>query len=214
MDTIKILDELLAKVDGAMKLKQENLEEGQKNKEVNMVSAILKDGNTIYTDAEAMAPGVEVYFMNGEDKVAVEPGEYELEDGSIVVIGEGSTIAEIKESEIAPDEEPTEDVEAGMGYDKDKEKQNVDGYDAKSEFEALKGMLENISMKMDLLMGNKMSVEQSISALEVKVEKLSVQEEMNDVKVVDDKKFVAQSGVKNKKAPLDYNMVVRLSKKF
>ncbi len=222
-----MLFDTLERLRRVIRLEQENLEKDIKNKNINMVSAITKSGMTLYTDAEAMAVGVEVYALNGEEKIKVDADEYEMEDGSIVVVDEMSMISEIKESEIAPEE----DVEAGMGYKKDKddkeknEDQNVDGYDARAEFEAVKGMLENISMKLDALIGEKMSaVEQSITELnekvtkideiEVKVEKLSVQEEMKSVETIDDVKKVAQNAVENKKRHLDYNMITRLNKKF
>jgi len=219
-----MLFDTLERLRRIVRLKQDNLEKDTKNKNINMVSAITKSGMTLYTDAEAMEVGVEVYALNGEEKIKVDADEYELEDGSIVVVDEMSMIAEIKEAEVPAEEPAEEDVEAGMGYkkDKDKEKQEVDGYDAKAEFEALKGMLENISMKLDVLMGEKMSaVEQSITELkekqaetEVKVEKLSVQDEMKSVETIDDVKKVAQNAVENKKRHLDYNIITRMNKKF
>jgi len=186
---------------------KQNLEKDTKNKKINMVSAILKDGSTLYTDADAMEVGVEVYFMNGEEKIKPEAGEYVLEDDSIVVIGEDSKISEIK----------TAEAEVESGYeDKDKEKETMeDGMMVNPDMEAIKGMLENISMKLDLLMGEKMSaVQQSVANLEDKIEKMSIDAEMKSVETVDSKKKVAQSGMENKKAPLDYNLITRLNKKF
>ncbi len=220
-----LMVDLLERLRRIVKMEEVNLEKDIKNKNINMVSAITKSGLTLYTDAEAMAVGVEIYTLNGEEKVKVETGDYELEDGSVVVVDENSVIAEIKESDV----EETEDVDAGYDEkkdddeDKDKnEKQNVDGYDARAEFEAVKGMLENISMKLDALIGEKMSaVEQSITELtekvnenEVKLEKISVENEMKSVETIDDVKKVAQNAVGNKKRHLDYNTITRLNKKF
>jgi hypothetical protein len=217
--------DLLERLRRIVKMEEVNLEKDIKNKNINMVSAITKSGLTLYTDAEAMAVGVEIYTLNGEEKVKVETGDYELEDGSVVVVDDNSVIAEIKEGDV----EETEDVDAGYDEkkdddeDKDKnEKQNVDGYDARAEFEAVKGMLENISMKLDALIGEKMSaVEQSITELtekvnenEVKLEKISVENEMKSVETIDDVKKVAQNAVGNKKRHLDYNTITRLNKKF
>jgi hypothetical protein len=219
----------------AEKLELEDIiSDDKKNKNINMTSAITKSGMTFYTDAEKMDVGVEVYSMTGEEKNKIEAGEYEFED-FVVVVDDKSTIAEIKEVEVE-----AEDVEAGMGYKKDKEdkdkneEQDVDGYDAKAEFEALKGMMENISMKLDMLLGS--GVEQSIVELkekqahievkqadievkqadiEVKLEKITAEEEMKAVETIDDKKEVQMEGVRlNKKAPLDYNIIKKMSKKF
>jgi hypothetical protein len=218
-----MMADLLERLRRIVKLSEENLEKDIKNKNINMVSAITKSGTTLYADAESMAVGVEVYTLNGEEKVKVDAGEYEMKDGSVVVIDESSVIAEIKEGEVAS-EESAENVDAGMGYKKDKDKneeQEVDGYDARAEFEAVKGMLENISMKLDALIGEKMAaVEQSITELkekqaetEIKVEKLSVEGEMKSVETIDDVKKVVQEA-QNKKRVLDYNIITQLNKKF
>ena len=209
-----IMFNLLERLRRIVRLSETNPED-IKNNIIKMVSAITKSGLTLYTDAEAMAVGVEIYTLNGEERVAVDAGEYELEDDTIVVVDENSVIAEIKEADITPEETPEEDVDAGMDYKKDKEKNEVDGYDARAEFEALKGMLENISMKLDVLVGEKMSaVEQSIQNLEVKVEKLSIADEMKSVEPIDDVKKVAQSEIGNKKRVLDYNTITSLNKKW
>lgn len=229
-----IMIDLLERLRRITKLSElENLEKDIKNKNINMVSAITKSGETIYTDAEAMAVGVEVYFLNGEEKVKIEADEYELEDGSIVVVDENSVIAEIREVEVEPATDE-EEVEAEEDYKKkkaDKEDKNKEveqpmepSYDASGEFEAIKGMLDNISMKLDTLIGTNMAaVEQSIvelnekwakiDELEVKIEKLSAEGEMKSVETIDDVKKVAQNR-ENKKARLDYNIITKLNKKF
>jgi hypothetical protein len=210
-----MLFDTLERLRRVIRLEQENLEKDIKNKNINMVSAITKSGMTLYTDAEAMAVGVEVYALNGEEKIKVDADEYEMEDGSVVVVDEMSMISELKESDLTPDELPEEPTE----QEDDAPEQGP------SDMEAIKGMLENISMKLDALIGEKMSaVEQSIVELnekvtkideiEVKVEKLSVQEEMKSVETIDDVKKVAQNAVENKKRHLDYNMITRLNKKF
>jgi hypothetical protein len=171
-----------------------NLEKDIKNNVKLMVSAILKDGNTIYTDAEAMEVGVEVYFMDGEAKVAVEDGEYQLNDDSIVVVAEGK-IAEIKEGE-APDAEPEVEAEDA----------------AVNDMEAVKGMLENLNLKIDNLLEalGLTELKQSIADLDVKLEKVIVSNEMKDVKPVDDVKLSAET----KKARLNYDLILKTNKKF
>ena len=74
----------------------------------------LADGITII-EAEEFAEGKEVVIVTEDGKVAVPVGEYEMEDGKMLVIKEEGIIAEIKEQEEAEEEkeeEPTENPEA------------------------------------------------------------------------------------------------------
>lgn len=181
-------------------------DEKQEKIKVNMVSAILKDGNTLHTDAESMAVGVEVYFLDGETKVPVENGEYELEDGNIISI-EDSKIKEIKEMNM------TEQGDYKEG-DKKEEKMALDPM-IQEQFDALKGMLENLNLKIDALMGAEVedmkSVKQSLETLETKVEKIAVEKEMKSVETIDDIKKVAQTAVRKK---IDYDVIAKYNKKF
>jgi hypothetical protein len=61
----------------------------------------LADGTVIYTNAAEWSMGVDVYTKD-ENGVAVPlmAGEYVLEDGRVVVIGEDTKIAEIREVEV------------------------------------------------------------------------------------------------------------------
>tara|TARA_R100001443_G_scaffold13007_2_gene22936 strand:- start:2755 stop:3291 length:537 start_codon:yes stop_codon:yes gene_type:complete len=79
--------------------------------------AVLKDGTMIGTDAEEWAVGVLAYVVaeTGE-KMPLPTGEFELEDGRVLVIEDG-TITEIREAEVVEEEvveEVTEEVEAGV----------------------------------------------------------------------------------------------------
>ena len=75
---------------------------------------LMGDGVTTI-EAETFEAGSEVFVVTeDEQKIAVPVGEYELEDGRILVIVEEGIISEIKEKveeveeEVAPTEEPTE----------------------------------------------------------------------------------------------------------
>lgn len=89
--------------------------------EVKFETQNLKNGTTL--EAEAFEAGNEIFIVSEEDRVAVPVGEYELEDGRILVVAEEGLIAEIKEAteeeeapaseEAAPAEEaPVEEVQA------------------------------------------------------------------------------------------------------
>jgi hypothetical protein len=75
-----------------------------------MATAILESGQEITTDADAFAVGVSVFVMNDEnERIPLPDGDYQLEDGSLLVVAEGM-VSEIKDAE-APAEEVEEVVE-------------------------------------------------------------------------------------------------------
>jgi hypothetical protein len=75
--------------------------------EVNLeTEGKLADGTMIYTSGAEWAVGVDVYTKDDSgNAVPLAAGEYELEDGRTVVIGEDTKIAEIKEVEVEVEEE-------------------------------------------------------------------------------------------------------------
>ena len=75
-----------------------------------MATAVLESGQEIMTDADAFAVGVSVFVMNDEnERIPLPDGDYQLEDGSVLVVAEGM-VSEIKDAE-APAEEVEEVVE-------------------------------------------------------------------------------------------------------
>jgi len=83
--------------------------------EVKLAQMKLKDGVTII-EADAFEMDNNVFIVNGEEKIPVPVGEYELEDGMILVVAVEGVIAEIKEAvveeEVAPEAEVEVEVEA------------------------------------------------------------------------------------------------------
>jgi hypothetical protein len=77
--------------------------------EVNLAQMKLKDGVTVI-EAEMFEAEQAVFIVNGEEKVPVPVGEYELEDGMILVVAVEGVIAEIKQPEVE-EEEPEVEVE-------------------------------------------------------------------------------------------------------
>jgi len=77
--------------------------------EVKLEQMKLGDGVTVL-EAEMFEAGNEVFVVTeDEQKIPVPVGEYELEDGRILVVVEEGIIAEIKEKEV--EEEEVEEVE-------------------------------------------------------------------------------------------------------
>jgi hypothetical protein len=82
--------------------------------EVNLAQMKLKDGVTVI-EAEMFEAEQAVFIVNGEERVPVPVGEYELEDGMILVVAVEGIISEIKEvviEEEAPEAEVEVEVEA------------------------------------------------------------------------------------------------------
>ena len=82
--------------------------------EVKLAQMKLKDGVTVI-EADAFETDNAVFIVNGEEKIPVPVGEYELEDGMILVVTVEGVIAEIKEpvtEEEAPEAEIEVEVEA------------------------------------------------------------------------------------------------------
>ena len=77
--------------------------------ETNLAEAPLANGTVIYTDAESFEEGAEVYIINDEgERIPLPPGDYELEDGRVMVIGEGGALQSVAD---APAEQSEEDKE-------------------------------------------------------------------------------------------------------
>lgn len=78
--------------------------------EVKLAQMKLKDGVTIL-EADAFEMDNAVFIVNGEERIPLPVGEYELEDGMILVVAVEGVIAEIKEPVAEVEEEPEAEVE-------------------------------------------------------------------------------------------------------
>jgi len=74
--------------------------------DVNLAQMKLKDGITVI-EADAFEPDNNVFIVNGEEKIPVPIGEYELEDGNILKVDVEGIIAaiEMPEEELPANEE-------------------------------------------------------------------------------------------------------------
>lgn len=181
----------------------ELLDESIKKEKINMISVIVKDGQTFYTDAEAMAIGVGVYTLDGETKAPVVEGEYELEDGTIVVIGKESEIVEIREleTEVEAGEKPAEEKPT------EETKMEVDPI-LMEQFDVIKGMLEALNAKIDAIGGD---VSAKVEQMEVKLEKEILEKEIEETETIDKKVEMNATG---KRRLLNYELITKYNKKF
>ena len=115
------------------------------SEEVKLEQQALENGTVL--EAEAFEAGNEVFIVTEDEKVAVPVGEYELEDGKILVVAEEGLIAEIKE---AGEEEEVveEEVEATEDVVLEEEKEEM-GYATKEELAEVKSMIEEIKAMLE-----------------------------------------------------------------
>jgi hypothetical protein len=113
------------------------------SEEVKLEQQTLENGAVL--EAEAFEAGKEVFIVTEDEKVAVPIGEYELEDGKILVVAEEGLIAEIKE---AGEEAPEEEVEAKEDVVLEEEKEEM-GYATKEELAEVKEMIEEIKAMLE-----------------------------------------------------------------
>ena len=110
------------------------------SEEVKLEQQALENGTVL--EAEAFEAGKEIFIVTEDEKVAVPVGEYQLEDGRILVVAEEGLIAEIKTEEA---EEETEEVEAS----EDVELEEKEVYATKEELAEVKQVLEEIKAMLE-----------------------------------------------------------------
>ena len=77
--------------------------------EVKLEQMKLENGAIL--EAEKFEAGAEIFVVADEERVAVPVGEYETEDGKMIIVSEEGIIAEIKEAEAKEEEAVEEAVE-------------------------------------------------------------------------------------------------------
>ena len=117
----------------------ENIEQSQV---VELAQAKLENGTVL--EAEAFEAGNEIFILTDDEKVAVPVGEYQMEDGQILVVSEEGIIGEIKSAE------QEEEVEASEEVSEETELEEVEAeYATKEELAEVKSMLEEIKAMIE-----------------------------------------------------------------
>jgi len=110
------------------------------SEEVKLEQQTLENGAIL--EAESFEAGQEVFIVSEDEKIAVPVGEYQMEDGRILVVAEEGLIAEIKAEQ--EEEEEVEEVEA-----KDEEEDKKEMYATKRELAEVKEMIEEIKAMLE-----------------------------------------------------------------
>jgi len=110
------------------------------SEEVKLEQMKLENGTVL--EAEAFEKDNEVFIVTEDEKVPVPSGEYQLEDGKILVVEEG-IISDIKEMEDEVEEEVVEEESS-------EEEMKEEVYASKDEVSELKAIIEDLKAKLEL----------------------------------------------------------------
>lgn len=104
-----------------------------------------------------------------EDGSPLEPGEYPLTDGRILVVGDGSTIAEVRET---------------AAEDKAQDTENSDDMQYKEKFEAAEARIKELESALQATSDTKAQTEAKVKSLEnkINVDMKALSEELNKIK--------------------------------
>jgi len=146
------------------------------NEEVKLEQQSLENGTVL--EADSFEADSEVFIVTEDERVAVPVGEYQLEDGRILVVAEEGIISEVKEA----GEEEVEEVEEVEAEEEEKKEM---AYATKEELAEVKEMIKEIKAmlepKEDLSsedLGNLITEE--LSKHELSEVPQEVQEELNE----------------------------------
>lgn len=110
------------------------------SEEVKLEQMKLENGTVL--EAEAFEKDNEVFIVTEDERVPVPNGEYQLEDGKILVVEEG-IISDIKEMEDEVEEEVVEEESS-------EEEMKEEVYASKDEVSELKAIIEDLKAKLEL----------------------------------------------------------------
>ena len=130
-------------------VEETQLEESQEK--VELAQAKLDNGTIL--EAEAFEAGNEIFIVTEDERVAVPVGEYQMEDGQMLVVSEEGIIGEIKSAEA--EEEEVEAEEEEMAY--------VSKEEFNSAIDEIKGMINELKDKKEKMAEVEEQVKQELS---------------------------------------------------
>ena len=132
-------------------VEETQLEESQEK--VELAQAKLDNGTIL--EAEAFEAGNEIFIVTEDERVAVPVGEYQMEDGQMLVVSEEGIIGEIKSAEAEESEEEVEAEEEEMAY--------VSKEEFNSAIDEIKGMINELKDKKQEMAEVEEQVKQELS---------------------------------------------------
>ena len=157
--------------------------------EAKLAQAKLENGTVI--EAEDMSEGNEIFIVTEEERIAMPIGEYQLEDGQVLIVEEEGIIASVGAKEEAPEEEVeaevAEDLSEEVTEENLEEEKEEMGYATKEELAEVKSMIEEIKAMIDKK--EEMSEETPEEVQEEVKEELSAVEKVTHNPETEDKKI-------------------------
>ena len=141
------------------------------NEEVKLEQQALENGTVL--EADSFEADNEVFIVTEDERVALPVGEYQLEDGRILVVAEEGIISEVKEAGEVEEVEAEEEEKEEMAYATKEELAEV-----KEMIEEIKAMLEPKEDLSSEDLGNLITEE--LSKHELSEVPQEVQEELNE----------------------------------
>ena len=108
--------------------------------EVKLAQATLTNGTVI--EAEEFSEGKEVFIVTEDELVALPIGDYELQDGQVLIVAEEGVIASIGAAEEAPEEEAPAEEEIEAADEELAYATKEDLAEVKSMIDEIKAMIE------------------------------------------------------------------------
>ena len=152
MKSTEILDKIKTFL-GEEKIEEQVEETQLEESKVELAQAKLDNGTVL--EAEAFEAGNEIFIVTEDEKVAVPVGEYQMEDGQILVVEEEGIIGEIKAAEAEESEEEVEAEEEEMAY--------VSKEEFESAVEEIKGMINELKKDKEEMAEVEEQVKQELS---------------------------------------------------
>jgi hypothetical protein len=151
--------------------------------EAKLAQAKLENGTVIESD---MTEGSEIFIVTEEERIAMPIGEYQLEDGQVLIVEEEGIIASVGVAEEAPEEEVeaevAEDLSEEVTEENLEEEKEEMGYATKEELAEVKSMIEDIKAMIE----KKEEMSEEVSE---EKEELSAVEKVTHNPEVEDKKM-------------------------
>lgn len=155
--------------------------------ETKLAQAKLENGTVI--EADEMAEGNEIFIVTDDERIAMPVGEYQLEDGQVLIVEEEGIIASVGAAEEAPEEEVeaevAEDLSEEVTEENLEEEKEEMGYATKEELAEVKSMIEEIKAMID----KKEEMSEEVSEEEEVKEELSAVEKVTHNPETEDKKM-------------------------
>ena len=151
-------NEILNKIKNIVGEKVELSEE-----KIEMAEITLENGTVLV--AESFEAGKSVFIKTDDEQIALPIGEYELEEGKILVVTEEGLIDSIKEAakEAVEEEELSEESEEVKETELEEEEKEEMNYVTKEEFTSA---VEEIKARIEEKLGNKEEMKEEVIAEE------------------------------------------------